>query len=94
MVTDGKSEEFPILVAPSGRNGESKKELARGFLRRLAGLRVADAMQASRSKHNPVKRGVAERGSGARALEGIEKCDGDAGNLRCPAHMGINGRGP
>ncbi len=93
MVTDRKSEEFPILVAPSGRNAETKKELARGFLRRLAGLRVADAMQASRSKHNPVKRGVAERGSGARALEGIEKCDGDAGNLRGPAHMGINGAG-
>src|SRR2546430_5511470 len=50
MVTDRKSEEFPIFVAPSGGNGESKKELARGSLRRVAGVRIANPMQASRSK--------------------------------------------
>jgi len=30
-LTDCKSEEFPILVAPSGRNGEARRKLARGF---------------------------------------------------------------
>jgi len=50
MVTDRKSEEFPIFVAPCGWDGETKKELARGFLRRLAGARIANPVQASRCK--------------------------------------------
>src|SRR5712692_5676125 len=93
MVTDRKSEQFPIFVAPPGRNGQTKKELASGFLGRLAGLRVADPMQASRRQQNAVKSRVAERGSGARALEGVEKSDSDARNLRSAAHMRINGAG-
>src|SRR6266478_4479474 len=93
MVADGKSEQLPIFAAPSGRNAEAKKEVARGFLRRLAGIRVANAMQASRSQQNPVKSCVAESGGGVRALEGVEKSNGDAGNLRSAAHMRINGAG-
>src|SRR5260370_39379417 len=62
MVTDRKSEQFPIFVAPPGRNGQTKKELASRFLRRLAGLHVADAVQASRSKQNAVMSRVAECG--------------------------------
>jgi len=73
MVTDGKSEEFPLLVAPSGRNGESKKELARGSFEATCRPSASPTpCKRAASKHNPVKRGVAERGSGARALEGIE----------------------
>src|SRR6266851_4179596 len=93
VVADHMSKQFPIFVAPSGGNRETKKKFARGFLRRLAGLRVANATQASRSKQNPVKSRVAECGSGVRVLEGVEKSDGDAGNLRSAAHMGINGAG-
>src|SRR6266849_1123925 len=93
MVADRESEQLPIFVAPSGRNGETKKEFARGFLGRLAGLRVANSMQASRGEQNAVKSRVAERGSGVRALEGLEKSDSDAGDLRSAAHMRINGAG-
>src|SRR5260370_38074260 len=50
-------------------------------------------MHASRSQQNAVKSRVAECGSGVRVLEGVEKSDSDAGNLRCAAHMRINGAG-
>jgi len=50
MVTDRKSEEFPILVAPSGRNGETEGTCG-GFLGDLRPPRCR-RMQASRSKHN------------------------------------------
>src|SRR5258708_2605121 len=93
MVADRKSEKFPIFVAPCGRNGETKQEFARGFLRGLAGIRVANAMQSSRGKQNPVKSRVAERGSGVCALEGVEKGDGDTGSLRSAARMRIDGAG-
>src|SRR6266436_10007917 len=93
MVADRESEQLPIFAAPPGRNAEAKKEFAGGFLRRLAGIRVANAMQASRSQQNPVKSCVAESGGGVRALEGVEKSDGDAGNLRSAAHVRINGAG-
>src|SRR5260370_6225459 len=93
MVADSKSEKFPIFVAPCGRNGETKKEFARGFLRRLAGIRVAHSMQAGRGKQTPVKSRVAERGSGVCALEGVEKGDGSTESSRSAARMRIDGAG-
>src|SRR5258708_6930319 len=93
MVADRKSEQFPILVTPSWRYCETTKEFASGFLRRLAGIRFAHPIHSSRSKQNPVKSRVAERGSGVRALESVEKSDGDAGSLRSSARMRIDGAG-
>jgi len=93
MVTNCKCEQLPIFVAPSGRNGHTKKKFAGGFLGRLASIRVADAVQASRRQQNAAKSGIAERRSGFRTLEGIKDGHGDAGNLGSAAHMGINGAG-
>src|SRR5207248_9599491 len=93
MVTDSKYKQLPIFVAPSGWNGQTKKKFAGGLLGRLASIRVADAVQASRRQQNAAKSGVAERGSGFRTLEGIKDGHGDAGHLGSAAHMGINGAG-
>ena len=72
MVADRKGKQLPIFAAPSRCNGETKKEFARGFLRRLAGIRVADAVQASRSKQDAAIRDVAECRTGANSPEGVK----------------------
>ena len=46
MVTDRQSKQLPIFAAPSGRQRETEKEFARCLLRRLAGICVADPVQA------------------------------------------------
>src|SRR5258708_21016068 len=40
MVTDRKTEELPIFVPPSRRNGKTKKQFGRGSSRRLPRIRV------------------------------------------------------
>src|SRR5260370_137908 len=75
MVTDRKSEQLPIFAAPTRRNGQTKKEFARGFLGRLVGIRIANAMQASRSKQHATNTHVGECGCGMRPLKSVEEGD-------------------
>src|ERR1700746_418865 len=91
MVTDSKCQQLPIFVAPSWRNGQTKKKFACGFLRRLTGVRVADAVQTSRRQQNAAKGGVAERRRGFRTLEGIKEGQGTGGNWGRATNMGITG---
>jgi hypothetical protein len=50
-------------------------------LRRLAGICVADPVQAGRGKQNSAMRHVAEYGSSASSLEGVKEGDGGSGDL-------------
>ncbi len=50
MVANGESEQFPLFVAPPRRNSETTQEFAGGFLRRLFGMRVTDAVQSGCSQ--------------------------------------------
>jgi hypothetical protein len=81
MVTDHQSKQLPIFAAPSGGQRETKKKFTRGFLRRLAGICVADPVQAGRGKQNSAMRHVAEYGSSASSLEGVKEGDGGSGDL-------------
>src|SRR5437879_5534002 len=91
MVAHSKREELPLFVAPPGRNGETEEKLARCFLMRLTGSCFADAMQSSRGNQNPAKRRITEGSGGTRALQCVEKRDGDSGSLGGPPAARIDG---
>src|SRR5207247_595882 len=71
----------------------SEQEFSRGFLRCLAGIRIANPVQTSGSQQNPVKSRVTEGGSGIRTPEAVKKRDSDTGYLRSAAHVRIDGAG-
>jgi len=50
MVAHRKGEQFPLFVAPSCGDGQAKEKLARGLLRRLFGMSIANAVQTSRGQ--------------------------------------------
>ena len=81
MVADRKGKQLPVFTAPSRRNWETKKKSARGFLRRLSGIGIAHAVQASRSKQNAAMGHVAECRTGASSPKGVKEGEGGAGNL-------------
>ena len=95
---NGPGHQIPLFRSPVGRNRQSKKKFANGFLRELAIADGGDAVELGGGLHQTAhrrfrKNGFMKDGGGVDAAQDLEDANRDARNLSRAAHAGIGGAG-